>query len=241
MRPKDASKNAPFNSNNSHDLATYLRMAPIFRNLFFLPTASSKATGRMTSLGSPTHTDMVSESDRHHHHRRRRTSHYKEREEHKLRQGKSDRTHSTEEAPEKPARESHRTQRDSQAPKQTRSRKDGSSTVSIPVDSSSCTARSAMASGGKARESIRSVPPKRSAMQRAVAESWMRYNQPLISLPLRLGEQSDWQHARKAPKSSAPKDKSGKHSYPEKQAKRSRASKNTVVDIHTSPAVAERT
>ncbi|OAX82959.1 hypothetical protein ACJ72_02692 [Emergomyces africanus] len=94
-----------------------------------------------------------------------------------------------------------------------------------------------MTSGAKARESPRRDPPKRSATQRAVADSWVkRYNQSPTSLSLLLGEQYGWQRAKKPPKPPAPKDMSGKRSSPKEQGNRSCSSKKA-----TSCSVAERT
>ncbi|KKZ61088.1 hypothetical protein EMCG_04284 [[Emmonsia] crescens] len=221
-------------------------MAPVIRNLFLFATAS-RSEERTTSLGSPALTVMVSDSEQHRRHRRRRSSHHKEGEEHRRRRRKSHRTHSIEEMPEKHARESHGTAKGSEGSegsKKSHSRRDRASTVSRSVNSSSnSTARSPTASGERAKESTRREPPIRNAMQRAVAESWTRFlsNPSPISIPLRLGQQSDRQPAKQTPRSPAPKDKSRKQPSPEKQGKRSGGARKLMFDIPASRSVAERT
>ncbi|KLJ10922.1 hypothetical protein EMPG_13760, partial [Blastomyces silverae] len=211
-------------------------MAPVIRNLFFFAT-SSKAAGRTASLGKTVRSTVISDAEQPHHHRSRRSSHHKEGEEHRRRRRKSHRTHSTEEKPQKPARESHRTAHDPEAPRRSQSRRYRSSTVSIPVDLNNGGApHSTTSSRSKAKESAHRHPPNRSATQRAVADSWTRHKPAPISLPLRLGEQSDRKLANKAPKSPAIKNKSEKRLSIEKQGKGGGGLKKTA----SSPSVPER-
>ncbi|EQL31001.1 hypothetical protein, variant [Blastomyces dermatitidis ATCC 26199] len=240
MRSKDGNERELLYSNNAYEFATYIKMAPIIRHLFFFAT-SSKAAGRTASLGNKiVRTTASSEAEQHHHqHHHHHSRRSKEGEEHKRRRRKSQRTHSTEENPQKPARESHRTANDVEAPRRSQSRRYRSSSVSIPVDLSNGGApRSTTSSRSRAKASTHRDPPNRSATQRAVADSWTRHNKPgPISLPLRLGEQSDRKLATKAPKSPAIKNRSEKRLSTEKKGKRGTGYKRTT----SSPSVPERT
>ncbi|EEH03416.1 IBR finger domain-containing protein [Histoplasma capsulatum G186AR] len=222
MKVKDANeKREPFHLHNSHKFATYSSMAPRIRSLFFFTTSGTE--GRTTSSRNPARTASVLDSEHNHCQRRRLSSHPKEGDEYRRHRRKSHRTHSTEEKSENVSRENHRSQKDSATPKKTHSRRDLSSTVSMsmPVNSSIIsTARPTVSSRGKIKESVRRDPLKRSATQRAVAESWMKPSPSPISLPLRLGEQSDWNLAKTAIRSSASKTKSGKQVSPAKQGRK---------------------
>ncbi|OJD20982.1 hypothetical protein ACJ73_07681 [Blastomyces percursus] len=240
MRSKNGNGRELLSSNSSsYEFATYVKMAPVIRHLFFFAT-SSKATGRTASLGNKTvRTTAIPDAEQHyqHHHRSRRPSHHKEGEEHRRRRRKSHRTHSTEEKPPKPARESHRTAKNAAARSRSHSRRYRSSSVSIPMDLSNRAAtRSTTSSRSRAKESTRRDPPNRSSTQRAVVESWTRHNKPApISLPLRLGEQSDRKLVNKGrPRSPAVKTKSEKRLSTEKQEKRGGGHRKTASSLSLS-------
>ncbi|PGG97301.1 hypothetical protein GX51_07396 [Blastomyces parvus] len=244
MRSKGGNERELFYSNNgSHEFATYIKIAPVFRSLLFFAT-SSKPAGRTASLGKTVRATLISDAEQqhhhHHHHRSRQSSHHKEGEEPRRRRRKSHRTHSTEEKPSRSARESHGTANNAEAPRRSQSRRYRSSTVSIPVDLSDGVAtHSTTSSRSKAKESAHSDPPNRSATQRAVADSWVRHKpKPApISLPLRIGEQSDRKLAKQGPKSPAITSRSEKRLSTEKKGKGDGGLKKTA----SSPSVPERT